>query len=421
MPMNARLAAGLLLVLVGSFAIGLYTLFSLRFETGDIFPPYSSLRTDPLGVKAFYEALERLPGHTPGRHFRDLSKLGTAEPTTLLYLGLKPDFLTRTPPGLVDQMETLVQRGTRLVLAFQLGRTKPAFGKGRRRKPKAGAAGESEKAAAKPQEEGNTTEKGNATTVVPQHLATRKWELRPAYAGIPKGVKQGARQASRIASEEGLPATISLHTALYFHRLGDAWRVIYAVAEQPVVIERSMGTGSIVLVADSFLFSNEAMRDERYPGLLAWLIGKNPATAFDEYHLGVSERPGVMTLMRQYRLHGVLAALLLVACLLVWRDAVALTPKRTENPSRRAESVAGKDQLQGLINLLRRNLEPAKLLPTCFAEWKKSLGRDCRGRLDQLQRISSLIETPPGKSFRSEDAVAIYRRIAQILSERTFQ
>ena len=29
----------------------------LRYERGDLYPPYSTLRTDPLGARAFYEAL----------------------------------------------------------------------------------------------------------------------------------------------------------------------------------------------------------------------------------------------------------------------------------------------------------------------------------------------------------------------------
>ena len=37
-------------------------LFQLRFEQGDIYPAYSSLRADPLGTKVFYESLETLPG-----------------------------------------------------------------------------------------------------------------------------------------------------------------------------------------------------------------------------------------------------------------------------------------------------------------------------------------------------------------------
>ena len=42
---------------------------------GDVFPAYSSLRADPLGAKALYQALELLPGVSAQRHYRDVSKL----------------------------------------------------------------------------------------------------------------------------------------------------------------------------------------------------------------------------------------------------------------------------------------------------------------------------------------------------------
>ena len=39
----------------------------LRFESGDVYPVYSSLRSDPLGTRAFYDSLEDLEGY--GRTF----------------------------------------------------------------------------------------------------------------------------------------------------------------------------------------------------------------------------------------------------------------------------------------------------------------------------------------------------------------
>ena len=44
---------GILLVL--ALGYGLLHLFALRFAQGDVYPPYSSLRSDPLGKKALYE------------------------------------------------------------------------------------------------------------------------------------------------------------------------------------------------------------------------------------------------------------------------------------------------------------------------------------------------------------------------------
>src|SRR6185295_18194593 len=107
------------------------------------------------------------------------------------------------------------------------------------------------------------------------------------------------------------------HTALHFGQTNSSWRTIYGriagTNVEPVVIERTMGSGSIVLCADSFHFSNEALRREREPELLAWFIGPAREIVFDETHLGVQEAPGVATLARKYRLGSVFVALLILA------------------------------------------------------------------------------------------------------------
>ena len=52
----------ILLGCAAAFAFGIFRLFEFRFEAGDVYPPYSSLRSDPLGAMALYESLEKIPG-----------------------------------------------------------------------------------------------------------------------------------------------------------------------------------------------------------------------------------------------------------------------------------------------------------------------------------------------------------------------
>ena len=40
-----------------AFVLGVLQLFRLRFEQGDVYPPYSTLRADPLGSMALYERI----------------------------------------------------------------------------------------------------------------------------------------------------------------------------------------------------------------------------------------------------------------------------------------------------------------------------------------------------------------------------
>src|SRR5204863_8754750 len=84
-PLLTLVCALLLAVL---FCYGVSRLFVLRYERGDVYPPYSTLRADPLGTKGIYEALDQLPGVNAERNFRALPKLRPVAPITLVYPGV---------------------------------------------------------------------------------------------------------------------------------------------------------------------------------------------------------------------------------------------------------------------------------------------------------------------------------------------
>jgi hypothetical protein len=87
---------------------------ALRFDAGDVFPPYSTLRSDPLGSKVFYRSLERMEGVTVQRHYRKLKDLEDTEPSTIFFLGLSPEELQILP----DAIHRLLAKGHRIVLSL---------------------------------------------------------------------------------------------------------------------------------------------------------------------------------------------------------------------------------------------------------------------------------------------------------------
>lgn len=244
--------------------------------------------------------------------------------------------------------------------------------------------------------------------------------MKPDYLSAPAAGKQNKLIASLEDKGGALPASFPLHTALCFKDLGPEWRVLYSTGGCPVIIERALGAGSIVLVADSYLFSNEAMLKERRPEILARLIGDCRLVVFDEFHLGVSERPGMMTLLRKYRLHGFFALLLLLAGLFAWQNLVRFIPENAAGVKKEPLVAPGTDQLEGLVNLLQRNIKSDLLLETCFEEWENSVGRDSKGMEDKIRRARELIQDQKGKGPHKEPA-AVYGEIAQILSDRTYK
>src|SRR2546430_5283102 len=116
--MKGRVSIVAFVVCAAIFAVGLFQLLKLRFETGDVYPPYSSLRADPLGTMAFYEALERTPEMTVERDFSANNRLPPGKNTTYLHLGAR----TREWKGLDDEefrtIEDFVTAGGRLVVTF---------------------------------------------------------------------------------------------------------------------------------------------------------------------------------------------------------------------------------------------------------------------------------------------------------------
>ena len=299
-------------------------------ETGDVYPPYSSLRPDPLGGKALYESFAALPGVAVERLYKERSTLEERE--TMFVLGVDPVSFADLKAKELEEYEKLVARGGRLVIAFVPARAPASHGE--------------------------------------QGAMAEQWRVRFRY---------------RRGADENRPA-IPRDTALYFEA-SEPWRPM-GVHD---AIERDFGRGSIALVADSFPLSNEGLREARDAGFLASLSGPATRVVFDENHFGVVETGSVTTLMRKYHLEGAIAVLALAAGLFLWRSTSSFLPPRK---TREAEPVAGRDSIDGLAALLYRGVPEKNLLDTCFAEWSKSTPGERRtGAVeDEIRRKRAVVE-----------------------------
>lgn len=409
-----RIAWLFLLPLAIAFIYGMYALFALRFEEGEMFPVYSSLRTDPLGVKGFYQALESLPGVTTERHYQGLNKLKTDDGNlTLLCLGLSSRFLDQDQDPATQQMEDLVRKGARIILSFT-----PAIEK---------SPSKNERSSCEPQRlqqpapEADAQQHNDGTS--PENserraTASEKWSVQPFTA--PHRERHEPVMANiALQNDAGdLPRSLSIHTDLYFETSDPGWQPLYAVNQQPVIIERRLGAGSLVLVADGYLFSNEAMRDARSPSLLSRLIGPNNRIVFDEFHFGVREHPGIMDLVRKHRLVWFLVAVMALALLFMWKNAIPFSSAPQEQWNGNLPISMGKDQLSGLIHLLRRNIQPRHALKVCFDEWDKAIGQSSPGLQEKRARIKQIIEMHQNQSKNPQPVTEAYNQITRILSEK---
>ncbi len=107
--------AWLAAILAAAFAWGAIRLLAIPFSTGDFYPEYSSLRTDPLGTKLLFDGLARLPGLVVTHGYQPLDFF-QEQSTTLLLLGTHASSLDDSE--FLDTLTTIARRGNRVVAAL---------------------------------------------------------------------------------------------------------------------------------------------------------------------------------------------------------------------------------------------------------------------------------------------------------------
>src|SRR5262245_413385 len=120
-----RLWLMLLPLLVAVFGLGVGRLFQLRFETGDVYPPYSSFRADPLGTKALLQSLGNLRGITVQRYFKALDNLREGRGRTLFVLGAQALDMEYSTEEEYKTLEQFMFDGGRIVISFAPSNTQP--------------------------------------------------------------------------------------------------------------------------------------------------------------------------------------------------------------------------------------------------------------------------------------------------------
>jgi hypothetical protein len=382
---------------------GLGRLFQARYETGDVYPPYSSLRTDPLGTMAFYESLEKLGNVTVERDFSDVNRLPEGRQVTYLHLAAEADQWQWIDTDLAKLVDGFLVRGGRLVITFEpryhpvstwtppTATPAPGKKKGGQQQPRL-----------LPKPDGESIQ--------------ARWGVEFGYAKLEVD-EAGVHQPVPVTrtSDLGLPPELSWHTGLVLTNLDSTWRILYARGTNAVVAERSAGKGTLVLCTDSYFLSNEALLDDPQPEFLAWLVGAPRQVVFDEAHFGIVETTGVAKLMRKYRLFGVGLAFLVLAGLFVWKNSLSLVPPPVDPESE--GYVLGKEAGAGFTNLLRRNIPAAELIRVCFEQWTRSLAHGSPHLIHRVDKAQELVEAENALPARSRDPVSRYREICRVLQK----
>ena len=399
------------------FALGLFQLLKLRFEAGDVYPPYSSFRADPLGTMALYEALERLPELKVTRDFSANNSLPGGRNTTYLHLGAQSREWEWIDDHELRVIEDFVTAGGRLVITFfpEITSSMAIF------RPEEEEA--SEKTAKKEMEQKPSPSKPNkkrpprsrSERIRHRNSIKERWGIEIAFRELEPGTNNYESTWVERRADLPLPDALEWHSGVVFTNVSTNWQTIYARGTNAVLIQRKLGAGTVVMAGDSYFVSNEAMVADRHPELLSWFIGQSHEVVFDEAHFGILQTEGVATLLRKYHLYAVVGALLGLAILFVWKNALSFVPPG--QTIRAAQFVPGREASAGFINLLRRNIHSRDLLQVCFAEWEKSLAKPGGTASPRHAQAEALVKAEMERRPSDRQPLKLYQEICRTLKK----
>jgi hypothetical protein len=367
--------------LIGGFCTLLFfgwQTFRWRLETGDTFPEYSTYRADPKGLKAFYKSLLATDQVHVSRRMQSSKILPSGENQVLVLAGIRADQPTVSEED-SQFFDHWLATGGRIVFALR---------------PEKNQLARDQAAPLENQDE----------TDPPPNITWRSLFRRWGVETVPL-----RETHSTTTTNSTLFGKISRWLGRdSFDRLTSGWKVIAVQDGKNVIVERAFGHGSLVLLADSYPLSNEALATDRNTVFLLWLMENRSGVLFDETHLGLNERPGIMTLAQRYGLQGTVISIVAVLLLFIWKCQYTLVPR-----TRIAQdelTVSGSSSDQAFLNLLRRNVSQKEVMSVCIKTWL----RTARPTSAQVARLEENRADPGEK----KSAVERYNQITTLLNEK---
>jgi hypothetical protein len=323
-------------ILLGALAVGLAAgvveISRFRVVGEPQFPPYSSLRTQRDGTKVLADSLALLPGFMVERGLSPVAALDALPARLIVFAGIEAQTWRDWDEADVAALDRAIRSGGRVVFAFRPSAIVWSAAVGQR------------------------------------CAASRTWQVDLAMATNPATDSEGSVRAVRApVAPEALPRELEWKDSFVFVPDRDAgWHTVFTRGGEPVILERTIGRGTIVLVADATGLTNGALAERRETRLLAWLVGDRRQIYIDETHLGLDDRPGIAALARRYGLTSAFVLTVVAAALFVWRRWALFVA----TPSDSATPILEYGPTAGLENLLRRALKPRDLAGVCLREWR---------------------------------------------------
>ena len=416
----------MLLALLG----GVAWMIHLRFESGDAYPRGSSMRADPLGAKALYESYGSLTGVRVERNYQPFSeKEELPNDSVLMLLNMRGGSMHQLAQ--YDSIYRFVSSGGRVIVA--LNPTDIAYryldsegdflddddenGENDTSAVADGAIESPEGEAAEVEPEGEEAGRRSAFARRASANEQRLWGELALLHGAHEG---GDALPTDPAIQSGLVSTLPWREGGVLGELSDAWVPLYQIGEEVVVAERALGQGSVVVMTDDYLYSNEALLKHRYVDLLAWSLGEKTHVIFDETHLGVAETTGIAVLMRRYRLGGFFLGFAALVALIVWRGTSPLLPPHVGRTKGNVV-LAEHSTEAGMSDLVRRSVPASELPVEAYRQWKRSFLRtavDERTYANEVEQADALIAEYLALPKRKRNAHETHSKIQTLINRK---
>jgi len=389
-----------LLVLGIVFFVFLVSIFSNSFKLGTFYPKYSSLRSDPFGTKMLYKSFKQLPEITVTQRIKSFTPLA-GKNQTLLVLGYSP--ISHTGKQERERRTNFVKNGGRLIIALQpIKRIKITHKK---------FTDISEDSSDEEEEKSEKEEKK-----VEEEKKEEEDQFSSTFFDVPIASFSSTNQVDSSArSKEVSNPELPWHATHYFD-LTDLpkWKIICLYKNKPAIIERKIGSGSVLLLSDSYLFSNEALVSNRCPEFLLHVVGSSSEIIFDETHLGINKKDSISLLLKRYRLQGFFVGLFLLFLLFLWKNSISFIPAPPEEET--DQPVTGATSQEGFIRLLTRHIPIQSLLETMIKEWKKSAADNpkTKHKAKEIDAYFNLLKSAEKKP----SIVILYNQLTEWINQR---
>lgn len=401
--MRKRLPLLLLLLCAALFGGTIYLLIKERFESGDVYPPSSSLRSDPLGAMILFESLRALPGVKVDRDHNAVNRLPAGQKTTYLHLAARSGEWQLMSTDLYRTIDRFLLEGGRLVITltpeYRIRETPKED-----EKEKEGEDKKEEKASEQKDKKPEKETKDRTLVSLEE-----KWGLK-----LSQQASTDAENIARNVSTLPLPPEVKWNGNIVLQDPDASWQVLYKTDRGAVLAEKKRGPGSIVIVTDSYFVSNEALVRDRHPELLAWLVGSSDHIVFDEAHHGIMESPGIAALARKYQLHGGVAALIILAALFIWKNSSPLAPLRASS-EKSGRILMGRTSGAGFVSLLKRNIPADRILEICLEEWHKAFSHSSHFTPQEKAAVEEIARAENAAPAKERDPVTTYQKICTAL------